>query len=740
MTNKNIDLRRLAEDRVKLKADEIRNLTPVEAQRVLYDLRTHQIELEMQNEELRRAQLELQEAHARFVELYDYSPAGYLTINPAGTVLEANLTIAEMLGVERGLLVKQPLSQFVHESSQDAYYLCLQKQKETKTAKTMELCLHHKGDGWFWAGVECRPVLEEDGSLKEFYLIISNINERKRVEVQLRQAAAVVENTAEAVMITNSDNKIVLVNNAFTRITGYAPDEVIGKNPRILKSDRHDLEFYTNMWSTIDKNGSWQNEVWDRRKDGEIFPAWLNITRVNDENGDLANYVSVLSDISSIKQSQAELDFLAYHDPLTNLPNRLLFSDRLKQALRHARREKHNVAVLFVDLDRFKNINDSLGHAVGDKLIQLAAQRIKGVMREEDTVARLGGDEFIIAMGELHNTQDVVTVAKKLNEEFQSPFIVGEHELHVSLSIGISLYPQDGEDGETLIKNADAAMYRAKDYGRNNFHFYIEELTATVFERLTMETALRKALEQGEMEVYYQPQYAMKGGALVGIEALLRWHHPEEGLLHPSRFIALAEESGVIMELGRWVLRQACGQMQQWLQAGYSPQRISVNVSAIQLQRGTFVQTVEEVLAETGLDARYLELEITESVIMQKTDWGIKALNRLKSLGVRSAIDDFGTGYSSLSYLKTLPVSRLKIDRSFVQDIPDDVNDVAIAKAIVALGKSLQLSIIAEGVETEEQRELLSALGCDDVQGHFYHPAMPADEIGKVLAATEWST
>lgn len=735
MLKKLDELRRLAEQRLTLNTDDIEALNPQEMHHLFYELRTHQIELEMQNEELHRAQLELQESHARYVELYDFAPAGYLTLNPGGTILEANLTFAGMLSTGRQELIKRPLSTFISPQDQDSYYLFLHKQKKSKVADTLELRFQVGNKKEFWAGLECRPILDEEDELLHFYLIITDISKRKNAEIRLRQAAVVVDNSAEAVLITDTDNRIISVNQAFTDITGYTQQEVEGDNPSILKSFRHDAEFYATMWQTVNQNGRWQGEIWDRRKNGEIFPAWQTITRVLGESGELTNYVSVFSDISTIKQSQAKLDFLAHHDPLTSLPNRILFTDRLSQALRHARREQHKVAVLFVDLDRFKNINDSLGHPVGDKLIQLAGQRIKGVLRDEDTVARLGGDEFIIAMKELYDNQSVAIVANKLVESFQQPFHVDEHELHVSLSMGISFYPQDGEDGETLIKNADAAMYRAKEDGRNKYHFYTEELTTTVFERLAMETALRHALEHDEMEVCYQPQYQVQSGEMIGVEALLRWHHPQKGLLGPSDFIALAEECGLILPLGELALRKACSQMQQWLQRGAGLQHVSVNVSAIQLQRGDFVETVKTVLAETGLATRHLELEITESVIMQEEGCGMETLNQLQSLGISLTIDDFGTGFSSLSYLKRLPVNKLKIDRSFVCDMPGDLNDVAITRAIVALSKTLQFSVIAEGVETQEQLSLLESLGCDEVQGHYFSHAVSADSFGALPGA-----
>lgn len=562
---------------------------------------------------------------------------------------------------------------------------------------------------------------------------VRDITDRKKTEEELSRLAVVVKNTADAVIVTDAENRIIAVNRAFTEITGYTEEDALGQDPRILKSDKHEREFYQSMWSSLQTAGLWQGEIWDRRKNGEIFPAWSTISAVRDGDGGLMNYVSVFSDISTIKHSQEQLNYLAHHDALTGLPNRLLFKDRLEHALMRAEREGNHVAVLFLDLDRFKNINDSLGHPVGDVLLQEAAKRITQLVRKEDTVARLGGDEFIILIESLNEAQDAALLAEKVVKSFDIPFTLKEHHLHLSVSAGISLYPQDGTDTATLIRNADTAMYRAKEEGRNDYQFYTTALTTAVFERLTMETALRHALEREELVLYYQPQYFMQTGALIGAEALIRWQHPEMGLIFPPKFIPLAEESGLIEPIGKWVLHTACRQMQAWLDAGLCLKHMAVNVSGVQVQRGTFVKTICEVLKETGLDSRRLELEITESFIMQKTDWAVGILDQIKLLGVRMAIDDFGTGYSSLSYLNRLPVDKLKIDGSFVRDVPHDSNDAAIVRAIVALGQTLQLKVNAEGIETESQHAFLLSLGCDEGQGFFYSKPLPAERFEKLI-------
>ncbi len=602
------------------------------------------------------------------------------------------------------------------------------RSKENKVGSIQVETIHLRKDG---------TEIQVDVNAKHLWLgnhelhvaFVRDITDRKKSEEELRQLAEVVKNTAEGIIITNPQNKIIAINDAFTEITGFTEEDALGQNPSILKSNKHDRHFYQTMWASIKKAGLWQGEIWDRRKNGEIFPVWQTISVVRDKQGQVTHYVSVFSDISSIKRSQEKLDFLAHHDPLTDLPNRLLFNDRLEHALKRAEREGRHVAILFLDLDRFKNINDSLGHPVGDLLLQEAAKRILRLVRKEDTVARLGGDEFIILIDAIDGAQDVALLAEKVISAFGYPFAIKGHELHLTVSVGVSLYPQDGGDGDTLIRNADTAMYRAKEEGRNDYQFYTTAFTTAVFERLTLENALRHALENEEFVIYFQPQYALKTGQLIGAEALIRWRHPEMGLVIPARFIPLAEESGLIEPIGEWVLRKACVQMQHWIEGGIPLQRIAVNVSGVQVQRGSFVNTVRDVLSETRLDPRRLELEITETFIMQKTDWAIGVLDQLKMLGVRMAIDDFGTGYSSLSYLKRLPVDKLKIDGSFVRDIPEDPNDEAIVRAVVALGQTLQLQVNAEGIETEEQRVFLKALGCHEGQGFFFSKALSAEDF-----------
>jgi len=562
------------------------------------------------------------------------------------------------------------------------------------------------------------------------------IVERKRTEEALSLAAAVFENTTEGAMVTDTKHRIVVANKAFTEITGYEQDDVVSKTPQVLRSGKHDEPFYAAISASIIKTGRWKGEVWNRRKNGEIFPAWLNISTVVDNFGQVTHYVSLFSDIAPIKESQAQLERLAHHDALTGLPNRLLFHARLEHAMERARREGGLVAILCFDLDHFKNINDSLGHPAGDHLLQVVTKRLLDSVRKEDTVARFGGDEFTVLLEELQEPKDAGIVAEKALNVLAEPFDLDGHEAYVSGSVGISLFPDDGQDVTTLLKSADSALYRAKEHGGSSYHFYTKDLTTAAFKRLALESSLRRAVERGEFTIYYQPQVAINDGYVVGTEALVRWQHPELGLVLPTEFIPMAESTGLIVKLGEWVMNTACAQAKTWQNEGLLPHmRVAVNLSSVQVTRGEIIATVERVLLATGLDPQYMELEITEGLIMQQTHQTIAILDDLKAMGVMLAIDDFGTGYSSLSYLKRLPLHRLKIDRSFVCEIPDNSEDMAITRAVIALGNSLQLVVVAEGVENKTQLEFLRSNGCDEAQGYLYSAPMPAADFAAFIKA-----
>ena len=561
--------------------------------------------------------------------------------------------------------------------------------------------------------------------------IARDITERVQMQENLKQAATVFESTAEGVMITDLQQRITAVNRAFTTITGYSEAEALGQSPRLLASGNHDSAFFVAMWHNLSASGHWQGEIWNKRKNGEVYPEWLTISAVRDSDDTITNFVGVFADISSLKHAQASLAHQAHHDPLTGLPNRTLFEARLSAALDDAELDKRIGAVLFIDLDRFKNINDSLGHPIGDQLLRSIAQRLKDHLRDIDTVARLGGDEFIILLPGLQNDSDAEVVAHKLLDCFSQPFEFDEQELFISASIGISRYPEDGNDVASLVKNADAAMYRSKARGRNRVELYTRDLTFQATERMALERELRRAIENEQLQLYYQPKRCLRSNHLIGAEALVRWHHPIFGEIPPDRFIPLAEETGLIIALGDWVLRQACWQMQQWQQqhAPFGP--LSVNLTGVQLRQPHLLVRISSLLEDNGLAPALLQLEITESFIMNQAEDALKLLHQFKALGIQLAIDDFGTGYSSLSYLKRLPVDTLKIDQSFVRGLPNDANDVAIVRAIIALGRSMQLTVIAEGVETTAQERFLAAEGCEQIQGFVISRAIHAEAFAQ---------
>ena len=569
----------------------------------------------------------------------------------------------------------------------------------------------------------------EDGSVGGVVGVMLDISERKRLQVRLQQAATVFDSTADGVTITAPDGTILAINRAFTEITGYSEAEVIGQNPRLLQSGRQGPEFYREMWDTIARNGRWKGELWNKRKDGSVFPEWLTITAVRDSAGNVIHHVGVFSDISVIKKAQERLDYQAHHDPLTGLPNRLLLEDRMRGALQRARRDQSSLALLFVDLDRFKAINDTFGHPVGDLVLCEVAQRFCALTRESDTVARLGGDEFLIILEGVDDPSAASRIADKMLDDLRANPVTIEQEFFIGASVGISLFPQDGDDAATLLKNADVAMYRAKERGRNTYEFFTNDLTIFSLERFQMETGLRRAIERDELRVYLQPQFSLISGELIGAEALVRWQHPQQGLMAPGLFIALAEESGLIVPMGQWVQRTACRQWAQWVADGLAPGVLSINVSAIEFRRGKILESLRGTLAATQLEPELLELEITESAIMSHAESSIQVLHDLRAMGLSLAIDDFGTGYSSLAYLKRLPLTKLKVDQSFVRGLPGDSEDGAITRAVIALGHSLQLRIIAEGVETEEQATFLTDAGCDEMQGYLRGRPVPFNEF-----------
>ena len=556
---------------------------------------------------------------------------------------------------------------------------------------------------------------------------------RKETEGRLQKLSLAVEQSPSIVMVTDSEGRIEYVNPKFTEVTGYALDEVAGRTPGFLNSGKIPPEEFKKLWQVIKEGKEWQGEFINRKKNGELYWERAVISSIRDSQGKITHFLALKEDITKRKWAEETIQHMAYYDPLTDLPNRMLFNDRLGQALAQARRKNHLVAILFLDLDRFKVINDTLGHTMGDLLLRSVAERLRKFTREGDTIARMGGDEFTFLLTGLNQVDEAVKTAQSILDVLKHPFNLEGHEVHITPSIGISIFPYDGNDGVTLVKNADAALNRAKEQGRTNYQLYTPVMNAKAFERMTLENSLRKALEKGEFTLYYQPQVDLDSGEIIGMEALLRWEHPDLGLVSPAQFIPMAEETGLIVPIGEWVLRTACAQNKKWQELGYKPMHIAVNLSARQFNEKNLVDMISGVLRETGLDPQWLDLEITESVIMSHLESTIATMRDLHHLGIQISIDDFGIGYSSLSYLKKFPVHTLKIDQSFIREITTDPDDAAITAAVIAMGHSLKLKVIAEGVETMEQLQLLKGLKCDRMQGYLFSRPVPAQTITPLL-------
>ena len=543
----------------------------------------------------------------------------------------------------------------------------------------------------------------------------------------------VFEQSQEAVLITDASNRIIAVNTAFTRLTGYAAEEVIGENPKLLSAGRNSREFYLEMWQTLQRCGAWQGEIWDKRKDGSMYPKWLSISAIYNAAGVITHYVANFTDITASKEATARLTHLAYHDPLTGLPNRLAFETQLSQAIANGDRQGRQLALMLIDLDNFKNINDTLGHHIGDELLQKVAIRLRQCLRSSDLVARLGGDEFVVLLPDLDDPLIAARIAAKLQTHLADSYQVDEHILYATPSIGIGLYPDDGQDPGTLLRNADTAMYHAKKAGRNNHQFYAPKMNASAGERLQLENALRQAIasitpESSEFALHFQPQIDARSGAVTAVEALLRWNNPKLGAISPARFIPLAEESGLMQPLGDWVIWEACHHARLFHDAGLAI-RMSINVSAQQLRHENLLLLIQGAMACYDLRPGDIELEITESAVMQNPDKTLQLLHQIAASGITLAIDDFGTGYSSLAYLKHMPIRRLKLDRSFVKDLESNHSDAAICSATIALGHKLGLELVAEGIETAGQQDYLTRQECDLLQGFFFSRPLPAREL-----------
>ncbi|WP_372598391.1 EAL domain-containing protein [Amphritea sp.] len=591
----------------------------------------------------------------------------------------------------------------------------------------------------YWESATISAVRDPDGEITHFVAVKEDITERRSTEEQLRMNAAVFETTNEGIIITTPDARIISVNPAFTEITGYTAEEVIGKTPQLFQSGKQKDSFYQEMWQTLEQEGSWSGEVWNKRRNGSIYPQWLSIAAVRNSDGTLEQYVAVFSDMTQRKDAEEKIIQQANFDALTALPNRTMLKRELAQIQQHCDQTDSNCALLFIDLDRFKAVNDTLGHSVGDEMLQQVSVRLAAVIRDTDLLTRFGGDEFVIVLQNIAEPDDAALTAKRVIEVLSPPFQLAGRTLYIGASVGISCYPSDASNCDSMLRNADMAMYLAKDRGRNQYQFYNAEMREHVKNRTDMEQALRLALERDEFELYYQPICNLETRRVVSVEALIRWHQPGKGIIGPGEFIPLAEETGLIQPIGLWVLQRSCEQLQQWQEQCVDDLCLSVNVSSNQRQLGFNAQIAEKIIKDTGADPRKLVFEITESMFLDSSDDAVTWLKQFKALGARLAIDDFGTGYSSLSYLKQFPIDKLKIDRTFVRDLPDNQEDASLVKAIIAMSQSLSLELIAEGVETQEQLEYLHESGCSNIQGFLLSKPVTAEQLPAVIRQIESS-
>jgi diguanylate cyclase (GGDEF)-like protein/PAS domain S-box-containing protein len=684
--------------------------------------------------EIERVREELRTTQAQVEAFINNATVAFLVCDREGRLLRVNHTFETLFGwtAEEALGMTLP---FVPDSHFAAYRARLQNYNTEMCA--YEAWRQRKDNSLFVASETVTPICNAEGAIDSFAIAMRDITDRKKAERRVQESEqrykSLFEQNSDAIFSLDFSGRFLSVNPAVEQTSGYTPSELLNK-PYTSIMVPEDVALAQQSFERAATQGEpEQTELTIFHKHGHRVELSVNTMPIVIDQ-EIVGVYGIAKDITEKKRAEHLINHMAYHDSLTDLPNRRLFKDRLTQALEQTIAHEEQLAILFIDLDRFKIINDSLGHAFGDLVLQCVAERLSSCVREHDLVARMGGDEFTVLLPKLADSEDVLGIAQRLLETINQPMEINGQELHITPSIGISRYPQDGQDTETLMKHADTAMYKAKETGKNNFQFYAPTMNMLAFEQMELENELRKALERQEFVLYYQPQVNVSTGKIIGMEALIRWQHPDKGLLAPGHFISIAEENGMIVPIGEWVLRQACHDCKSWQAAGLPPIRVAVNLSLIQFQKNNLCETVTNILEETGLDPQYLELEITESIAMQNTDQVIQKLEELVNLGIEISIDDFGTGFSSLSYLKKFPIHKLKIDRSFVSDITTDPDDASIVSAIIAMALSLKLDLIVEGVETKEQQNYLHELGCHEMQGFLFSRPVPGTTVTSLLS------
>jgi diguanylate cyclase (GGDEF)-like protein/PAS domain S-box-containing protein len=719
-------LRKRAED--KLAQNRSLNTTDEDKQKLLHELQVHQIELEMQNEALIEARAAESIALMRFTELFDFAPVAYCTLDRVSMISAFNLNGADMLGVAHYKLVGKRLASFIDNDYLATWNTSLAKVFDTGERVRCELHLNKSANA-LWVQAEFK--LDHTSNLCLVALI--DITERKQNE-KIRLSAAALESLSEGVLVVDMHGIILAINASFTRLTGYSAAEVIGQSARIMRSGRQNKTFYANMWFTLNATGKWEGEICNRRKNGQEYYEWLAIATIYDAHGDPIKRVGTFSDITEKKRNADIIEQQANFDSLTGLPNRRLFHDRLAQGIKKSQRTGQRLALLSLDLDKFKDINDSLGHVMGDVLLVEVAARITHCIRDIDTASRLGGDEFTVIIGELDNIENVERVAECILNTLAAPFYLGSNVGYVSASIGIVIFPEDGTDNDTLVKNADQAMYAAKNEGRNRMRYFTSAMQLKVQNRFSLSSELRNALANHQFRMAYQPIIELATGQLHKAEALIRWQHPQLGLVSPAEFIPIAEETGLIVSIGEWVFQQATQQTAKWRNTFCADFQISINKSPIQFRndRINYVHWLKY-LQEIGLDTQGIVIEITEGLLMDASEQIMHQLKGLSEAGIDISLDDFGTGYSSLAYLKKFHVNYLKIDQSFVKGLASDADSMALCEAIVVMAHKLGLKVIAEGVETSEQHDLLLSMGCDYGQGYLFSKPVAAEAFEKLF-------
>lgn len=702
---------------------------------LLHELRVHQIQLEMQNEDLRRTQKLLAESRNRYIELYDFSPVGYLTLSQEGTITQINPTGADLLGQPPENLLKRQFKTFVPPKYHQHIDLLLKNITHQDERPVTEVMLKRRDGSVFHAELIYRCLTPEEG-VPVIHIAMTDVSERKQAELQLQIAATAFE-SQEGMLIMNATPVILRANSAFTRITGYSTEEAIGNKIALLDAGCHAPEFYSAIWECVVRNGFWQGEVWIRRKNGETFPAWFTISIVHGSNGDLTHYVATLTDHTLRKAEEDKIKHLAYYDSLTELPNRQYLLSRLQQALAHSVRSGREGALLFIDLDNFKMLNDTLGHNMGDLLLQQVAQRLNTCIREGDTVARLGGDEFVVMLEDLspdlqEAADQIEAVGEKILDTLNIIYDLNGHPYHSTPSIGATLFHGHTDSIAELLKSADLAMYHAKSAGRNALRFFDPEMQANVNARISLEEELRSGLKNEEFTLHYQSQVNSIGN-MTGAEALLRWQHPTRGLLLPEHFFSLAEDTGLMIPIGLWVINEVCRQLADWENlSDMSHMSLAVNISPRQFRQSDFINQVKSAINDSGANPTKLCLELAENMIGQNLEDSVAKMSALKSLGVRLALDNFGRDSCSLSYLKRLPLDQLKIGHPFVQGIANNRCDAAIVKSIVILGEGLKVGVIANGVDSAEQLRALRHSACSAFQGFLFSQPVTVETLRKM--------